>query len=69
MGEYGDFVLMVDAMVGQVLDAVAASGEEENTIVVFTTDNGCSPAAGIDELKALGHSSIGAFAQLDLSGA
>ena len=56
LGEYGDFVLMVDAMVGQVLDAVAASGEEENTIVVFTTDNGCSPAAGIDELKALGHS-------------
>ena len=47
---------MVDVMVGQVLDAVAASGEEENTIVVFTTDNGCSPAAWIDELKALGHS-------------
>lgn len=47
---------MVDAMVGQVLDAVTASGEEANTIVVFTTDNGCSPAAGIDEMKALGHS-------------
>ena len=43
---------MVDAMVGQVLDAVTASGEEANTIVVFTTDIGCSPAAGIDEMKA-----------------
>lgn len=55
IGEYGDFVLMVDAMVGRVLQAVRESGEEDNTIVVFTTDNGCSPAAGIDTLIALGH--------------
>ena len=56
LGEYGDFVLMVDDMVGKVLKAVADSGEEDGTIVVFTTDNGCSPAAGIDELKKQGHS-------------
>ena len=56
LGEYGDFVLMVDDMVGKVLKAIADSGEENNTIVVFTTDNGCSPAAGIDELKKQGHS-------------
>lgn len=55
IGEYGDFVLMVDAMVGKVLQAVKESGEDENTIVVFTTDNGCSPAAGIKEMEALGH--------------
>lgn len=55
LGDYADFVLMVDAMVGRVLQAVKESGEEENTIVVFTTDNGCSPAAGIDELIAQGH--------------
>lgn len=55
LGEYGDFVLMVDDMVGKVLNAVKQSGEEDNTIVVFTTDNGCSPAAGITELKAQGH--------------
>jgi len=55
LGEYGDFVLMVDDMVGKVLNAVKQSGEEDNTIVVFTTDNGCSPAAGINELKAQGH--------------
>lgn len=55
LGEYGDFVLMVDAMVGRVLQAVKESGEDENTIVVFTTDNGCSPAAGIPELIAQGH--------------
>ena len=55
LGEYGDFVLMVDAMVGRVLKAVKESGEDENTIIVFTTDNGCSPAAGINELIAQGH--------------
>lgn len=55
LGEYGDFVLMVDAMVGRVLDAVRKSGEEDNTLIVFTTDNGCSPAAGIDLLKEQGH--------------
>lgn len=55
IGEYGDFVLMVDAMVGKVLQAVKESGEDGNTIVVFTTDNGCSPAACIKEMEAQGH--------------
>lgn len=55
IGEYGDYVLMVDAMVGQVLQAVKESGEDDNTIVVFVTDNGCSPAAGIPEMQQQGH--------------
>ena len=55
LGDYADFVLMVDAMVGRVLQAVKESGEDDNTIVVFTTDNGCSPAAGINELIAQRH--------------
>lgn len=55
IGEYGDFVLMVDAMVGKVLQAIKESGEDENTIVVFTTDNGCSPSAGIKEMEAQVH--------------
>ena len=55
ISEYGDFVLMVDAMVGKVLQAVKESGEDGNTIVVFTTDNGCSPAAGIKEMEVQGH--------------
>lgn len=55
LGDYGDFVLMVDDMVGKVLDAVKKSGEEDNTIVVFATDNGCSPAVGIKELNSQGH--------------
>ncbi|UBM58697.1 arylsulfatase [Marinilongibacter aquaticus] len=39
-GQYGDFVQMVDAKVGEVLKALEESGEAENTIIIFTSDNG-----------------------------
>jgi arylsulfatase A-like enzyme len=39
-GYYGDFVAETDAMVGKVLDALMAKGLLENTIVIFTADNG-----------------------------
>ena len=54
---YGDFVLMTDDVVGKILDAVKAAGIEDNTIIVFTSDNGCSPSAGFGELSAAGHHS------------
>ncbi|MGN6438729.1 MAG: sulfatase family protein [Agriterribacter sp.] len=53
--EYGDFVLMTDAMVGKILEAVKAAGIEQNTIIVITSDNGCSPNADFDKLIAAGH--------------
>lgn len=52
---YGDFVLMVDGVVRQIVDAVARSGEEDNTMIIFTSDNGCSPMADFDELEGFGH--------------
>ncbi|WP_152267814.1 sulfatase family protein [Agriterribacter humi] len=52
---YGDFVLMTDDVVGKILDAVKTAGIEQNTIIVFTSDNGCSPSAGFEELSAAGH--------------
>jgi arylsulfatase A-like enzyme len=39
-GKYGDFVFQTDWVVGQVMDAVRASGTADNTLVVFTSDNG-----------------------------
>ena len=53
--EYGDFVLQVDDTVGQVIDALKKNGLEENTIVILTSDNGCSPRAEFDELETFGH--------------
>ena len=40
LGLYGDFVAQIDWMVGQVLDALKRVGEYDNTIVIFTSDNG-----------------------------
>ncbi len=39
-GQYGDFVQMVDAAVGQILDLLDESGVTDETLLVFTSDNG-----------------------------
>lgn len=53
--EYGDFVLMVDDVVRQIQNALEKNGITDNTLIVFTSDNGCSPMADFDELAELGH--------------
>ena len=53
--EYGDFVLMVDDVVGQIRRALAKNGIAENTLLIFTSDNGCSPMADFEELEQLEH--------------
>jgi arylsulfatase A-like enzyme len=55
LGDYGDFVMETDWAVGQVLASLDKSGVADNTLVFFTSDNGCSPAAGTDRLEAQGH--------------
>ncbi|MDW5290110.1 arylsulfatase [Formosa sp. PL04] len=52
---YGDFVLMVDDMVGQVMKALEKQGIADNTILVFTSDNGCSPLANFNQLATKDH--------------
>jgi arylsulfatase A len=52
---YGDFVLQVDHTVGRILQTLEANGIAENTLVIFTSDNGCSPAANFQELARYGH--------------
>ncbi len=42
-GIYGDFVLEVDWVVGQVVKTLKAKGLYDNTIIVLTSDNGTSP--------------------------
>jgi arylsulfatase A len=55
LNPYGDFVMQTDATVGAVLEALETHGLTENTLVIFTSDNGCSPAAEYPELLARGH--------------
>lgn len=39
-GAYGDFMFQIDAIVGQITKALKDTGIEENTMIVFTSDNG-----------------------------
>lgn len=55
LGAYGDFVMQTDAVVGELLAALEERGIAENTLVIFTADNGCSPAAGTGKLEQQGH--------------
>jgi len=52
---YADFVKQVDHDVGRLMASLEKQGLTENTLVVFTADNGCSPAANIAELQKAGH--------------
>lgn len=50
-----DLVLETDAVVGRVLDALAQNGVLDNTLVIFTSDNGFAPYTGAKDLEARGH--------------
>lgn len=59
LGEYGDFVMQTDWVVGEVLDQLRSSGVESETFVLFSSDNGCSPQADIPNLVQQGHFPVG----------
>ena len=43
LNPYADFVRQVDADVGRLVAKLEQLGLRENTLIVFTADNGCSP--------------------------
>ena len=52
---YADFVMMIDALMGKIFETVKAQGIEKNTMVIFTSDNGCASTADVPTLKEKGH--------------
>jgi len=58
-GEYGDFVEQLDNSVGQLLATLDSMGLRENTLVVFTSDNG--PYWRNDYISKYGHRSAGPY--------
>ncbi len=52
---YADFVMQSDWAVGEILAALDQHNLTERTLVLFTSDNGCSPQAQFEELAAHGH--------------
>jgi arylsulfatase A-like enzyme len=55
LNDYADFVMQTDAAVGDVLAALEKNGVADNTLVLFTSDNGCSPEADFPFLNAHNH--------------
>ncbi len=55
IGTYGDFVMETDHATVRILEALDRLKIADNTLIFFTTDNGCSPQAKIPELLKKGH--------------
>lgn len=55
LNPYADFVMQTDDCVGQVLRALEEYGVANSTLVLFTSDNGCSPEADFPALMSRGH--------------
>ena len=56
LGDYGDFVMQTDDVVGQITNELKANGLVENTILIFTSDNGSSSRVALsNRLKEQGH--------------
>ncbi|MCF7848896.1 MAG: arylsulfatase [Kiritimatiellales bacterium] len=62
-GPYGDWIHELDASVGRVLDALDRKGFSENTLVLFTSDNG-----GVNKPGSEGEASDALKAGLQISG-
>jgi len=47
-GKYGDFVVEVDWVVGEIMEALQRKGIADNTLLIFTSDNGPECLKGAD---------------------
>lgn len=56
-GMYGDFTTQVDAVVGRVLEALDETQETDNTVLIFSSDNG--PCWYPQDTARYGHQSAG----------
>ena len=54
VSEYADFLVQTDWAVGELLRALKETGQADNTLVIFTCDNGTSPKADFPQLDAAG---------------
>lgn len=61
IGPHGDYCVEIDDMVGKVLDALERTGQAEDTLVLFSSDNGFWRILDAKGLEAKGHHPSGGF--------
>lgn len=61
LNPYADFVMQMDHHMGELMATLKEAGIDENTLVIFTSDNGCSPEANFKVLAESGHDPSGKF--------
>ena len=61
MNPYADFMMQVDGHMGELFAAIKEAGVDENTLVFFTSDNGCSNQANFEKLAEFGHDPSAGF--------
>ncbi|GAB5406490.1 MAG: arylsulfatase [Aureliella sp.] len=54
VSEYADFILQTDSAVGEMMRTLQETGQADNTLVIFTCDNGTSPKADFAKLESGG---------------
>ena len=55
LNDYADFVMQTDAAIGEIMAALEKSGVADDTLVIVTSDNGCSPQADYPFLASRDH--------------
>ena len=60
-GDYADFLVETDHVIGVVLAALEESGAAGNTLVLLTSDNGFAPYVKIPELREAGQRPSGSY--------
>lgn len=61
MNPYADFMMQVDHHMGDLFQALEDAGVDDNTLVFFTSDNGCSNQANFEKLAEFGHDPSAGF--------
>ena len=59
-GAYGDFMVETDHWVGEIMQSLVRLGVDENTMIVFTSDNGPEKTYA-ERIKVYGHRSAGIY--------
>ena len=55
LNPYADFVMQQDDCLSRILNAIEQYKLDKDTIVFFSSDNGCSPQADLPKLREMGH--------------